>query len=100
MSTLKLTKLTRKVYPHADKYVKHLKMTGNNVDLVIDHLNKCSQNGEHWSLEERLCVATLMSIPFTPIAGLLVLLSTSDFSISDCKETQKEYMKFCSNMRE
>lgn len=97
MFSTKLTRTKLTKYPYIKKYSDRIE--GSNYDLINSNV-KYSPSEDKWSLGERLCVATLMSLAFTPIAGFIILIATSDICSHVYRNPNNEYVKFRSTTRE
>jgi len=101
MSIIRLTKWTVQRYPHAKEFVNHIKMTRpKDVDGIINDLNKYALYDHEYSIMERFAPVAFASVFFSPILGFIVLLTTFNLGILDCKKTKKEYVKFYKTIKE
>lgn len=92
-----LSKTARVKYPFCHKYIENLEHKGMLEDAIIneiDLLNKASEYKQPLSTGYRLGIATLLSFPFTPIAGLVFFIATMDDKNDDAIKAETRYIKF------
>jgi hypothetical protein len=97
MNHLHLLSRTAKIrYPFCHKYIENLEHKGMLEDAIINEielLNKASLY-KPANIKTRLGFSLLLSIPFTPIAGLVYFIATMDDKNDDAIKAETKYIKF------
>jgi hypothetical protein len=104
------TKLTKFMYPHVDVYVDYLKDKKIHIEEInskIYYLNECPQYGKQTSFDHNLgivlsltCLISPIAGFYSPVAGIVLYICGRDTRPSKCREAEKEYLNFCSRLRE